>query len=111
MKDLKKGSNSYMVKYLLGEEIIFVLEYCCLWNNYIEIKGVCENNLKGVDVCFLFNVMMVVMGVSGLGKSILVCDIFYCVLKCELDECSECFGEFVFIEGDLCNLCNVEFVD
>ena len=111
MKDLKKSSNSYTVKYLLGEETIPVPEHRRPWNNYIEIKGARENNLKGVDARFPLNVMTVVTGVSGSGKSTLVRDIFYRALKRELDECSERPGEFVSIEGDLRNLRNVEFVD
>lgn len=111
MKDLKKGSDSYTVKYLLGEEVIPIPEHRRPWNNYIEIKGARENNLKGVDVRFPLNVMTVVTGVSGSGKSTLVRDIFYRALKRELDECSDRPGEFVSIGGDLRNLRNVEFVD
>lgn len=111
MKDLQKHSNSYTVRYLLGEETIPVPTQHRPWNNYIEIKGARENNLKGIDVRFPLNVMTVVTGVSGSGKSTLVRDIFYRALKRELDECSDRPGEFVSIEGDLCNLRNVEFVD
>lgn len=68
MKDLQKGSESYTVRYLLGEETIPVPPHHRPWNNYIEIKGARENNLKGVDVRFPLNVMTVVTGVSGSGK-------------------------------------------
>ncbi|WP_195571042.1 excinuclease ABC subunit UvrA [Bacteroides nordii] len=111
MKDLKKGSNSHTVRYLLGEEEIPVPAHRRPWNNYIEIKGARENNLKGVDVRFPLNVMTVVTGVSGSGKSTLVRDIFYQALKRELDECSDRPGEFVSIGGDIQNLRNIEFVD
>ena len=111
MKDLKKGSNSHTVRYLLGEEEIPVPQDRRPWNNYIEIKGARENNLKGVDVRIPLNVMTVVTGVSGSGKSTLVRDIFYRALKRELDECSERPGEFVSIGGDINNLRNIEFVD
>ena len=111
MKDLKKGSNSHTIHYLLGEEQIPVPENRRPWNNYIEIKGARENNLKGVDVRFPLNVMTVVTGVSGSGKSTLVRDIFYRALKRELDECSDRPGEFVSIGGDIRNLRNIEFVD
>ena len=48
MKDLKKGSNSYTVRYLLGEDEIPVPEHRRPWNNYIELKGARENNLKNI---------------------------------------------------------------
>lgn len=111
MKDLKKGSKSHTVRYLLGEEQIPVPGHRRPWNNYISITGARENNLKGVDVKFPLNVMTVVTGVSGSGKSTLVRDIFYRALKRELDECSDRPGEFVSIDGDLRDLRNVEFVD
>ena len=104
-------SQSYTVNYLLGRETIPVPRSRRFWNNYIEIKGARENNLKGVDVRFPLNVMTVVTGVSGSGKSTLVRDIFYRALKRELDECSERPGEFSAIGGDLRDLRNVEFVD
>ena len=111
MKDLSKGSNSHTVRYLLGEEEIPVPPHRRPWNNYIELTGARENNLKGVDVRIPLNVMTVVTGVSGSGKSTLVRDIFYRALKRELDECSDRPGEFVSIGGDIRNLRNVEFVD
>ena len=111
MKDLQKDSDSYTVRYLLGEETIPLPEHRRPWNNYIEIKGARENNLKGVEARFPLNVMTVVTGVSGSGKSTLVRDIFYRALKRELDECNERPGEFTSIGGDLQNLRNVEFVD
>lgn len=111
MKDLQPNSDSYTVRYLLGEEEIPVPEHRRPWNNYIELTGARENNLKGVNVRFPLNVMTVVTGVSGSGKSTLVRDIFFRALKRELDECSERPGEFASIGGDLQNLRNVEFVD
>ena len=111
MKDLQKDSNSYTVRYLLGEETIPVPESRRPWSQYIEITGARENNLKGVDVRFPLNVMTVVTGVSGSGKSTLVRDIFFRALNRELDECSDRPGEFASIGGDLKELRNVEFVD
>ena len=104
-------TESYTVNYLLGRETIDVPTSRRCWNQYIELKGARENNLKGLDVRFPLNVMTVVTGVSGSGKSTLVRDIFYRALKRELDECSDRPGEFSSIGGDLRNLRNVEFVD
>ena len=111
MKDLKKGSNSYTVRYLLGEEKIPLPHSHRPWNNYIEIKGARENNLRGVDVKFPLNVMTVVTGVSGSGKSTLVRDIFYRALKREYSESSERPGEYVSLGGDIKAVSNIEFVD
>ena len=111
MKDLKKNSNSYTVRYLLGEETIEIPQSHRPWNNYIEIKGARENNLKGVDVRFPLNIMTVVTGVSGSGKSTLVRDVFYKALKREYSESSERPGEFVSISGDIQMVKDIEFVD
>ncbi|HJA86794.1 MAG TPA: excinuclease ABC subunit UvrA [Candidatus Bacteroides avicola] len=104
-------TQSYTVRYLQGEETIPIPAQRRPWNNYIEIKGARENNLKGVDVRFPLNVMTVVTGVSGSGKSTLVRNILYRALKRELDECSERPGEFISIGGSLNDLRNVEFID
>ena len=111
MKDLHPGSKSYTVKYLLGEETIPLPARHRAWNNYIEIKGARENNLKGIDVRFPLNVMTVVTGVSGSGKSTLVRDIFYKALKREYCESSERPGEYVSLDGDIRTMNDIEFVD
>ncbi len=109
--NLRKGTTSHTVRYLLGEENIEYPLHRRPWNNYIEIKGAREHNLKGIDVRFPLNVMTVVTGVSGSGKSTLIRDIFYRGLKRELDECNERPGEFISIGGDIQQVRNVEFVD
>lgn len=111
MQDLKRDSKSYTVRYLLGEEQIPIPATRRSWNNYIEVKGARQNNLKGVDVRFPLNVMTVVTGVSGSGKSTLVRDILFKALKRVLDEYNELPGEFKSLGGDISALKNVEFVD
>ena len=111
MKNLTKGTISHTVRYLLGEDEIPLPLHRRPWNNYIEITGARENNLKGIDVRFPLNVMTVVTGVSGSGKSTLVRDIFYRALKRELDECSDRPGEFLLLQGDVKSLKNIEFID
>ncbi|MGE4309832.1 excinuclease ABC subunit UvrA [Bacteroides sp.] len=111
MKNLTKGTISHTVRYLLGEEETPLPLHRRPWNNYIEITGARENNLKGIDVRFPLNVMTVVTGVSGSGKSTLVRDIFYRALKRELDECSDRPGEFLLLQGDVKSLKNIEFID
>lgn len=111
LNNLRTGTESYTVRYLTGEEQIAVPAQRRSWNNRIELKGVRENNLKGIDVSFPLNVMTVVTGVSGSGKSTLVRNILYRALKRELDECNEVPGEYASMEGDVHALKKVEFVD
>ena len=111
MNDLQPGSQSHTVRYLLGEEIIDTPVAYRPWNNYIEVKGAREHNLKGIDVRFPLNVMTVVTGVSGSGKSTLVRDIFFKALKREYSESNDRPGEHLGIEGDIRMVKDIEFVD
>ena len=111
MHDLHPGTTSHTVRYLLGEETIAVPASRRPWNNYIEVRGARHHNLKGIDVKFPLNVMTVVTGVSGSGKSSLVRDVFYNALKREYDEGTERPGEHLELKGDIRMLRAVEFVD
>lgn len=108
---LQTSSSSYTVRYLTGEEEIEVPPFRRPWNNYIEVKGARKNNLKGIDVRFPLNVMTVVSGVSGSGKSSLVRDIFYEGVKRHLDEAARLTVDCSAIGGDLQLIKAVEFVD
>ena len=111
MHDLQPGSDSYTVRYLLGEEQIPVPQSRRPWNNFVEIRGARHHNLKGIDVKFPLNVMTVVTGVSGSGKSSLVRDILYQALAREFSEGTERPGEHLELKGDIRMLRAVEFVD
>lgn len=77
----------------------------------IEVKGARMNNLKGIDVAFPLNVMTVVTGVSGSGKSSLVKGIFYPALKRHIGEVCDAPGEYASLGGDIKAVQHVEFVD
>ena len=81
------------------------------WNNYIEIQGATENNLKNLTVHFPLNVMTVVTGVSGSGKSSLVSKVLYPALKKYYGGIADRTGDFGCLRGSLHLLHNVEFVD
>ncbi len=104
-------SKSFTLKYLLGEETIEVPEHRRKWNNYIEILGARENNLKGIDVKFPLNVMTVVTGVSGSGKSSLVRNVFYAALKKHYGGVADRTGQFGALRGSMQLAKDVEFVD
>jgi excinuclease ABC subunit A len=108
---VKEYPDSYTVKYLTGEETIPVPSSRRPWNMSIKLKGARMNNLKGIDVDFPLNVMTVVTGVSGSGKSSLVKGILYPALKRHLDEVADSPGEYLSLEGDWEQIKHVEFVD
>ncbi|MDY3248657.1 MAG: excinuclease ABC subunit UvrA [Prevotella sp.] len=103
--------RSYTVKYLTGNEQIPVPTARRPWNRSITVKGARMNNMKGIDATFPLNVMTVVTGVSGSGKSSLVKGILYPALKRHLDEVADLPGEYLGLEGDVDNIKHVEFVD
>ena len=111
MSNLRPGTESHTVRYLLGEERIAVPTSRRPWNNYIKVCGARHHNLKGIDVKFPLNVITVVTGVSGSGKSSLVRDVLYNALAREYREGEERPGEHLGLEGDVRMLRAVEFVD
>ncbi|MDD2514439.1 MAG: excinuclease ABC subunit UvrA [Proteiniphilum sp.] len=109
--DLQEKSGSYTVKYLTGEELIELPATRRRWNNYIEVKGARQNNLKNIDVKFPLHVMTVVTGVSGSGKSSLVNDVLYNALQHHYKGTALERAEFNGIGGDLNLMKGVEYVD
>ena len=108
---LQKHTESYTVRYLNGEEKIDVPKVRRKWNNFIEIKGARQNNLKNINVKFPLNVMTVVTGVSGSGKSSLVCDVFYTALERHYKGKGDQIVQYNGLEGDLKLIKDIEMVD
>ena len=103
--------NSFTLKYLLKKELIDIPLHRRKWNNYIEVLGARENNLKGIDVKFPLNIMTVVTGVSGSGKSSLVRNVFYAALKKHYGGVADRTGQFGALRGSMQLAKDVEFVD
>jgi excinuclease ABC subunit A len=107
----RRYPDSYTVKYLTGCEQIDTPPSRRPWSLSVKLCGCRMNNLKGIDVSFPLNVLTVVTGVSGSGKSSLVKGILYPALKRHLDEVADAPGEYTKMEGDWQQLTHVEFVD
>ena len=110
-RDRLKDELSYTVAFLTHRDQIPLPASRRQWTSVIRLKGCRMNNLKGVDVSFPLNVLTVVTGVSGSGKSSLVKGILSPAMKRRLDEVAEVPGEYSGMEGDWRQVRHVEFVD
>ncbi len=109
--ELKDNDKSYTALYLTGRKHIEIPAYRRHWNNFIEIKGAFEHNLKNLHVKIPLNVLTVVTGVSGSGKSTLVRDILFTSLKRMLNGELANSQKFAVLEGEINRVQNVEYID
>jgi excinuclease ABC subunit A len=107
---IKKG-KSLTAEYLRGDKAIEIPKQIRKWNKSIRITGARHNNLKAIDVTFPLNVLTVITGVSGSGKSSLVNRILYPALKKQFEGYAEQTGSFDRLEGDYKMLQSVEYID
>lgn len=108
---LIKEGKGLTSRYLKKIEYIGVPSQRRKWSNSLEFTGARHNNLKNIDVKIPLNVITVVSGVSGSGKSSLVENIIYPVLNKIYNGTGEKTGEFGIVRGDLKTLANVKLID
>jgi excinuclease ABC subunit A len=111
IRGLARHTGSFTANYLTGSEKIPVPVSREKWNNYIEISGASENNLKGITVKFPLGVLTAVTGVSGSGKSSLIKGILYPALAKHYHGAGIKTGKFGNMGGSLQLLAGVEMVD
>jgi len=101
-KDLKTSKNSLTGKYLSGREKVKNLGRVDIdqVENWLEINGCREHNLKDLSIKFPLGAMSVVAGVSGSGKSTLIKDTLHPALKREVyGHFHQQSGEFNTLKG------------
>ncbi len=110
-EDIVHEEKSLTARYLNGRERIEVPVVRRKWNEFIELQGTRENNLKNIDVKFPLGVMTVVTGVSGSGKTSLVKRVLYPALKKMFGGYGEQTGLFDKLTGDVNKVSSIELVD
>ncbi len=112
MASLKANPDSLTGAYLSGKETIILPVRRRSWNSYIGIEGAKENNLKNIDVKIPLNVLTVVCGVSGSGKSSLIKKILTPALDKKLGFTNnEKTGRFNQLTGDFQFVQQIEYID
>ena len=104
------NARSLTLQYLNGERSRYVRSRRKS-DYHIMVEGAMEHNLKDINVKFPLNVLTVVTGVSGSGKSSLVGDILYPAVYRHLNQAGSPPGTFRGLSGNLDRITQVEYVD
>jgi len=108
---LKSVPNSLTTQYLTGTKSIPLAKSRRSYSSYIEVIGAKENNLKNINVKFPLNVLTVITGVSGSGKSSLVKKVLYPSLKKLKGGFADKTGSFDLLKGDIEAIQDIEFIN
>lgn len=111
IKAMMKSGKSLTSQYISGKMEIPIPKRRRKWNNSIQFDGCLEHNLKNINVKIPLNVLTVVTGVSGSGKSSLVNNIIYTSLKKYYGGTAEKTGTFGKMHGSLQAIKAVEMID
>lgn len=111
IKTMEKSDKSLTAQYITGKMEIPVPKHRRKWNNAIEFVGCLEHNLKNINVKIPLNVLTVVTGVSGSGKSSLVNNIIYTSLKKHFGGTADKTGSFGSMRGSIQAIQSVEIID
>jgi len=109
--EIIKEKNNLTGDYLTGKRQVIEKTVRRKWNDFIEIKGARENNLKNINVKFPLKCLVAVTGVSGSGKTSLVKTILYPSLKKIFSGYNEKTGKHDRLSGDYKLIQAVEMID
>ena len=106
-----QSTGSLTLDYLGGLKKMPYLGKERKWSHSIILKGCMEHNLKGIDAEFPLNVLTVVTGVSGSGKSSLVGDTLQPALNRYFNQFTGKTGAFKELCGDIDRIDTIEYID
>jgi len=85
-KDFNKASASLTADYMFNRKTVKVDKpYIFNMQSFVEVSGVFINNIKNAAVKIPLKSLVVVTGVSGSGKSSLILDAFYPIVKSTIE--------------------------
>lgn len=106
-----KKNKTLTAQYMNRQMQITIPEKRKFWTDFVIIEGAEENNLKRVSAKIPLNIMTVITGVSGSGKTSLVKSILYPALKKRFGGFSGKTGKYKYINGNIDKLGDIEFID
>ncbi len=104
-------SDSLTSRYLSEKLQISVPKTRRVSENFIQIIGARENNLKNINVTLPLNSLTVITGVSGSGKSTLVKKILYPLMQKKIIGYGEKIGQHTEMKGSFDHIKHIEFID
>jgi excinuclease ABC subunit A len=110
-KEICLHKKSLTGKYLSGELRVELQKPNRKLTNKIQLTHCTFHNLKNIDVTFPLNMLTVVTGVSGSGKTSLVKHILYPAVKNALGDFNTKPGDFGELKGDILSIGMIEMVD
>jgi excinuclease ABC subunit A len=110
-KEILKNKKSLTGQYLSGKMVVGIQKPNRTVQNKLILSNCRQHNLKDITVQFPLNMLCVITGVSGSGKTSLVKHILYPALKNAKGDFSIKPGEFGELTGDLQAIQQVEMVD
>ena len=110
-KELDKSSSSLTAQYLTKKIKIEVPKKRRKWKDFLFIESASANNLKNINVKIPLNIMTVVTGVSGSGKSSLVNDVLFNFIDRYLSSGIKKSINCIDIKGDLQLIDHIEFIN
>ena len=111
LKNINKSKDSLTAKYLNGTLKIPVPNKRRIWEQMINLEGICQNNIQNLDVNFPLNCLTLITGVSGSGKTSLIKQVLYPGISDYLGYCGKKMGSFKKISLNTNSLKQVEFID
>lgn len=110
-KEILENKKSLTAQYLNRDLTVGIEKPSRKVVNKITLTHCTQHNLKDVTVSFPLNMLTVITGVSGSGKTSLIKHILYPALKNAKDDFSIKPGEHAELKGDLQAIGSVEMVD